>query len=83
VVYVVYLAPVLLAEVAFDGAVVSTTYQRLRNQDLRSWEGDVLRRTWLPASVVIVMMTLVGYALHRAVPGAHSIGGVVRAALHF
>jgi hypothetical protein len=78
VVYVVYLAPVLLAEVAFDGAVVSTTYQRLRNQDLRSWEGDVLRRTWLPAIVVIVMMTLVGYALHRVAPEAHSIGAVVR-----
>lgn len=78
VVYVVYLAPALLAEVALDGAVVSTAYRRLRDQDLRSWERDVLRRTWLPAIVVIVMTTLAGYALHRVAPEAHSIGTVVR-----
>jgi hypothetical protein len=31
--YIVYLAPVLLAEVALDGAVVATLYRRMRKAD--------------------------------------------------
>jgi hypothetical protein len=76
--WIVYVAPVLLAEVALDAAVVSTAYRRLRGQDIESWMTAVFRRTWIPASVLAVMMTLAGYALHRVAPAAHSIGGVLR-----
>lgn len=78
VLYVVYAAPVLLAEGALDAALVSTVYRRLRREDAGYWAGAVLRRTWLPAVVLIVFVTLLGVVLQRAVPGARSIGDVLR-----
>jgi hypothetical protein len=81
VVYVVYTAPLLLAEVALDAALVSTLYRRLRREDAGSWAGAVLRRTWAPALIVVVCVSLAGFALEAAVPEAHSIGGVIRTLL--
>ena len=78
VVFVVYSAPLLLAEVALDAGVMSTVYHRLRRQDLGHWTGAVLRRTWLPALVVVSFMAGAGYLLQLAVPEARSIGGVLR-----
>jgi hypothetical protein len=78
-IYVVYAAPVLLAEVARDAALVTTAYRRLRRNDARRWIGSVVRRTWAPALVLIVMLAVAGSLMHRAVPDARSIGGVVRA----
>jgi hypothetical protein len=77
--YVVYAAPVLLAEVALDAALVTAAYRRLRRNDARNWIGSVVRRTWGPAVVLVVMLAVAGNLLHRAVPEARSIGGVVRA----
>jgi hypothetical protein len=77
IVWVVYVAPVLLAEVALDAAVISTLYRRLRRQDVGHWAGAVLRRTWFPAMVVIIAMGLAGFALQKVVPDARSIGEVV------
>jgi hypothetical protein len=79
VLFVVYSAPVLLAEVALDAAIVTPVYRRLRRQDARYWAGTVLRRTWIPALVVIVFAAGCGYALQQAAPEARSIGGVWRA----
>lgn len=77
--YVIYAAPVLLAEVALDAALVSTLYRRLRRDDVGHWSGAVVRRTWMPAAVLIVSLMVGGYALQYLAPDARSIGGVVRA----
>jgi len=78
VLYVVYAAPLLLAEVALDAAVVSTMYRRLRARDTGDWLGTVFRRTWLPASVVIASLTVAGYAVQQFMPEARSIGDLFR-----
>ena len=77
--FVVYAAPVLLAEVALDGAVVGVVYSRLRKTDARSWIVSAVRRTWLPALAVVAAVGVAGWLLQRAVPEAVSIGGVLRA----
>jgi hypothetical protein len=77
--YVVYAAPVLLAEVALDAAVVSTLYRRLRQEDVSHWAMTVLRRTWMSALALTVLAAIGGYALQQMAPEAQSIGGVVRA----
>lgn len=76
--YVVYTAPLLLAEVALDAALVSTIYRRLRREEAGHWTGAVLRRTWLPAAGLTLFMAIAGFALEQAAPHAHSIGGVLR-----
>lgn len=79
--WVVYVAPAMLAEVAINATLVSTAYGRLRKQDLESWMAAVFRKTWIPATVLVVMMSVMGWALHKAVPSAHSVGDVVRAVM--
>jgi hypothetical protein len=77
--YVVYTAPVLLAEVALDAALVTGIYRKLRKEDARYWLGSALRHTWLPAAIAAVCLWITGTALQWAMPDARSIGDVVRA----
>jgi hypothetical protein len=79
VVWVINAAPLLLAEVAIDAALVSALYRRLRQDDMAHWTSAVVRHTWVPTLVLFVCMSVAGFALQRIVPSAHSIGGVIRA----
>jgi hypothetical protein len=76
--YVIYLAPVLLAEVALDAAIISVLYRRLRRDERAHWLTTVLRHTWAPALVVVVFAFVVGFALQQAAPDARSIGSVIQ-----
>jgi hypothetical protein len=76
IVYVITLAPALLAEALLDVMIAGGVYRGLRRHDSAHWTVHVLRRTAVPAAIVIVTAVLAGYALQRAAPGAHSIGGV-------
>lgn len=78
VVYVIYIAPVLLAEVALDAALVTAVYKRLKPHDAQHWSLGVVRRTWLPAAILAVCLAGAGAALQQVAPEARSIGGVVR-----
>lgn len=77
VVYVIYIAPVLLAEVALDAAVVTTVYKRLKPHDVQHWSVGVLRQTWLPVLILVLCLAGAGFALQRVAPEARSIGGVI------
>jgi hypothetical protein len=76
--YVIYMAPVLLAEVALDAAIISVLYRRLRRHEQSYWLTTVLRRTWAPALIVVGFAFLTGFALQQAAPQARSIGGVLQ-----
>jgi hypothetical protein len=78
ILYVVYTAPLLLAEVALDGAVVATLYRRMRRADAAHWATTTLRRTWTAAVILVVTATGVGFAFERIAPAANSIGAVIR-----
>lgn len=77
VVYVIYIAPVLLAEVALDAAVVTTMYKRLKPHDLQHWSVGVIRQTWIPALILVLCLAGAGFALQQVAPDARSIGGVL------
>ena len=74
--YVIYLAPVLLAEAIVDVLIAGGIYRRLRRHDSEYWTWHVLKRTAVPAAVVIVSAVVAGYALQRIAPEARSIGAV-------
>jgi hypothetical protein len=77
--YVIYTAPLLLAELALDAALVSAVYRRVRRRDARHWSRGVLRRTWLPALLLVASFWLVGLALSSAAPEARSVGEALAA----
>jgi hypothetical protein len=74
--YIIYAAPVLLAEILVDGLLVTGLYQRLKKVERRHWLESAVRRTLLPVVLVAVLFTAAGYLMQRAVPEAQSIGGV-------
>ena len=78
IVWVIYSAPVLLAEVAVDAAIVSGVYRKLKKREPAHWAMTVVRHTALPAVAIIIFATLAGYALQKIAPEARSIGGVMR-----
>jgi hypothetical protein len=76
--YVVYYAPLLLAEVALDAALVSGIYRRLRKRDAGFWLTSAIRHTWKPAVVIALSLYVIGMAIQWAVPSAQTIGDILR-----
>jgi hypothetical protein len=79
-VYVLWTAPVLLAEVLVDGLILTGLYRRLRKTDEpEHWVLGAVRRTWIPALAVAVLFSFAGHLLQKAVPEARSIGPALKA----
>lgn len=74
--YVVYIAPVLLAEILLDGVLMAGLYKRVKSIEHRHWLRGALRRTALPAIIIAAFFTIGAYAMQTAVPEARSIGEV-------
>ena len=74
--YIIYIAPALLAEILVDGALVAGLYRRVKHIEQRHWLRGALRRTLLPALLVALFFTVAGYALQKAIPEARTIGEI-------
>lgn len=74
--YVVYVAPVLLAEILVDGILVTGLYKKLKGIEQRHWLWSAVRRTLLPALLAAIFFSLAGYAMQKAAPEARSVGEV-------
>lgn len=81
VTYIVWTAPALLAEVLVDAVIVSTVSKRLGNIERRDWTATAIRRTWLPATIMIATLALAGWALQKVAPETRSIGPAIEAIL--
>lgn len=75
-IYVLYLAPILLAEVLVDGVLLVALYRRLKGTEPEHWLFGAVKRTWIPALVVILTFFIAGTIFQRLAPEARSIGGV-------
>jgi hypothetical protein len=76
--YVVYVAPIFLAEILVDALLVAGLYRRLKGIEPRHWLRSVVRRTLLPAMLATALFIAAGYLMGRIAPQAHSIGGFWR-----
>ena len=74
--YVVYAAPLLLAEILVEGVLLSGLYRGMKGARGMSgdWLGAAVRRTWLPVLLTLATFAAAGYFLERAAPRARSIG---------
>ncbi|HEX8291855.1 MAG TPA: hypothetical protein VF570_08880 [Pyrinomonadaceae bacterium] len=78
--YVVYAAPLLLAEILVEGVLLSGLYRGMKRAGGGGdWLGAALRRTWLPVLLTLLTFAAAGYLLQRAAPRARSIGEAFRA----
>jgi hypothetical protein len=72
-VYVVYIAPVLLAEILVDGLVISSLSLGLKETDRQHWLSSVLKRTWIPLIIIVALFVIAGATLQTTQPEARSI----------
>ena len=74
--YVVYAAPLLLAEILVEGVLLSGLYRGMKRARYvgGDWLGAAVRRTWLAVLLTLVTFAAAGYFLQRAAPRARSIG---------
>jgi hypothetical protein len=70
---------VLIAEVIVDAVIIGTVSRQMGSLERRDWTATAIRRTWFPATVMIMMLAIGGWALQQAVPEAKSIGPAVQA----
>jgi hypothetical protein len=76
--YVVYVAPILFAEVLVDGALSYALFRHLRGQDPQHWLSSTVRRTAVPFAATAVFLVAVGAAMAAYAPGAKSVGQVLQ-----
>ena len=75
--YVISIAPILLAEVLLDVVVAAGVFRGARNFDPQYWVVGALRRTWVAALALAVLLGGLGWLLQLAAPHAHTIGAVL------
>lgn len=75
--YLVVLAPGLLAEVLLDGALSYTLYRHLRRTEQPHWLTTALRRTVWPFALTAVFLMAMGTAMGAYAPGARTLGEVL------
>jgi hypothetical protein len=79
-IYMIFLAPALLAEILVDGVLLAGMARRLRAPNAPHWSLGAIRRTWLPVLIVAMVFSALGFALEHFVPGAHSLSEAIRLA---
>lgn len=75
--YVVYIAPALFAELLLDAGLAAGLYKRLSRVERRSWLTTAVRNTAVPAMLVAGLLALAGAVMQGVYPEAVSIGRVV------
>jgi len=74
--YIIYIAPVLLAEILVDGLLLRGLYNRVEHIERKHWLQTAVRKTLLPALLCMLFFGVAGGALQAVAPEANSIGEV-------
>lgn len=74
--YIVYIAPVLLAEILVDALLLRGLYHRFEKIERKHWLQTAVRKTLLPALLCALFFGVAGGALQAFAPEAKSIGDV-------
>ena len=77
-VYVVYQAPVILSDAAFQAVLAGGLAHTARGVHDRSWERSILKATAIPFGLVLVFAAVFGFEAHRLCPGATTVRQVLR-----
>ena len=76
--WLIWVAPTLFAEILLDATLSAGLYRRLRHLQSGHWLGTAVRKTGWFFLVTAVTLALAGAAIHATVPGADSIGDLLR-----
>jgi hypothetical protein len=72
--YVIYIAPLLLAEVMVDGVLSYALFRRVKGLESPHWIKTAIKRTFWPLVATAVTLCIAGALLSSYAPGSKSIG---------
>lgn len=75
-VYLVYEAPLILSEAAFEALLAAGLVKRYRQMAAGDWTGSVLRATWIPFAITFVVALAGAWAIDRLFPGVTRIAEI-------
>ncbi|HEX2062032.1 MAG TPA: hypothetical protein VHK90_14920 [Thermoanaerobaculia bacterium] len=75
-VYLIYTAPVLLADAAFEAALAGALARRARKVESQGWVATVWRATVWPFLGVLALSVALGWAAQKECPEARKLGDV-------
>jgi hypothetical protein len=78
ILYIVYIAPILLTEVLVDGLLAAGLYKTVKGVEGRYWMTTVLRKTAIPAILALIFFSIAGFCIQKIAPEASSIGDAWR-----
>jgi hypothetical protein len=79
ILYIVYIAPILLTEVLVDGLLAAGLYKTVKGVEGRGyWMTTVLRKTAIPAILALIFFSIAGFCVQKIEPDASSIGDAWR-----
>jgi hypothetical protein len=67
--YLIWVAPHVLPEAAGQ-ALLATTLTRVSKEEHHNWMSGVLRSTWIPFAIVLILAAVLGWEAHRHCPSA-------------
>ncbi len=81
VIYLVYSAPSVLADVAFQAMLAGGLVKHSRRWRDSNWEMRLFQATWVPFLIVFVLAVASAALAVKLFPGAHTLPDVIHAAL--
>jgi hypothetical protein len=76
-IYLLYNAPSILSDVAFNAFLAASLIRKSREMRDGYWTGSVLKGTWKPFLVIMILTVLTGVAISYFLPGAIKIQQVI------
>ncbi|MBT0654325.1 hypothetical protein [Geomobilimonas luticola] len=76
-IYLVYEAPFILSEAAFEFVLAASLVRGTRRMDDSEWMGSVFKTTAIPFGITLALALLAGYLMHQYFPGVTRISELI------
>lgn len=76
--YLVYAAPEILSEAAFEALLAAGLIKASKKMDVSGWMGSVLKATWIPFVIVLVLTGIFGMVAQTYYPHAARLADIFK-----
>ena len=80
--YMIYEAPFILSEAAFEVVLAASLVKSSRRMNDPDWFGSVFRTTWIPFSISLLLAWIGASAIHKAYPAVTRLSEFMRLVLN-
>lgn len=81
-IYMIYEAPFILSEAAFEVVLAATLVRSSRTMNNPDWIGSVFRTTWIPFGISLLLAWVGALVIHSAYPEVTRISELMRQVFH-